>query len=47
MKRREEWRTQVDPRVLRELNRRRVAKGLPRIRGPRTGRPLNGYLRYV
>jgi hypothetical protein len=46
-KRLEEWRARVDPRVLREMNRRRVAKGLPRIRGPPTGRPMTGYLRYV
>lgn len=41
----EEWREKVDPAVLRELNRRRVAKGHRRIRGPR--RPTTGYLRYV
>jgi hypothetical protein len=41
----EEWREKIDPAVLRELNRRRVAKGHHRIRGPR--RPTNGYVRYV
>jgi len=40
----EEWREKVDPAVLRELNRRRVAKGRKRIRGSR--RPLNGYFRF-
>jgi hypothetical protein len=39
-KRLEEWREQVDPAVLKEMNRRRVAKGRPRIRAPRSGRPL-------
>lgn len=43
----EEWREQIDPAVLRELNRRRVAKGRYRIRGPETGRPLSGYFRYA
>ncbi|KAI0251010.1 hypothetical protein BJV78DRAFT_1213722 [Lactifluus subvellereus] len=42
----EEWREHVDPVILRELNRRRVAKGLSRIRGPRTGRPMPGFFRY-
>jgi len=42
----EEWREKVDPAVLRELNRRRVAKGLSRIRGPGTGRPMTGYSRF-
>lgn len=41
----EEWRDKVDPAVVRELNRRRVAKGHNRLRGPR--RPANGYIRYV
>ena len=40
-----EWRESVDPAVLRELNRRRVAKGHRCIRGPR--RPKTGYTRYV
>ncbi len=43
----EEWREKINPTVLRELNRRRVAKGRPRIRGPHTGRPLTGFLRYA
>ena len=43
----EEWRDGVNPSVLRELNRRRAKKGLSRIRGPYTGRPPNGFLRYV
>lgn len=46
----EEWRENVDPAVLRELNRRRVAKGHNRIRGPPIRgppRPANGYIRYV
>jgi hypothetical protein len=43
----QEWREKIDPAVLRELNRRRVKKGLPRIRGLRTGRPLSSYLRYL
>ncbi|KAI9451855.1 hypothetical protein F5148DRAFT_1238163 [Russula earlei] len=42
----EEWREQVDPAVLRELNRRRRAKGQPRIRGPATGRPLTAFIRF-
>jgi hypothetical protein len=41
----EEWHEKVDPAVLRELNRRRVAKGHIRIRSPR--RPATGYARYV
>jgi hypothetical protein len=41
----EEWHEKVDPAVLRELNRRRVAKGHTRIRSPR--RPATGYARYV
>ena len=41
----EEWHKEADPAVLRELNRRRVAKGYARIRGPR--RPTTGYVRYV
>lgn len=41
----EEWREKVDPALLSELNRRRVAKGHRRILGPR--RPVTGYLRYV
>jgi len=43
----EDWREKVDPRILKELNRRRVAKGLPRIRARATGRPLSGFFRYV
>jgi len=43
-RRMEEWREKVDPAVLRELNRRRVAKGHNRIRGPR--RPMNGFVRF-
>ncbi len=43
----EEWRENVDPAILGELNRRRVAKGRLRIRGPSSTRPLSGYLRYV
>ena len=42
----EEWREKIDPAVLREMNRQRVAKGLHRIRGRRSDRPLNGYFRY-
>ncbi|KAI0300097.1 hypothetical protein B0F90DRAFT_1724834 [Multifurca ochricompacta] len=42
----QEWREQVDPVILRELNRRRVAKGLSRIRGPSSGRPMPGFFRY-
>jgi len=45
-KRREEWRAQVDPRIFREINRRRAAKGLPRIRGLKSGRPMTGFFRY-
>ncbi|KAH9960624.1 hypothetical protein BC827DRAFT_1376608 [Russula dissimulans] len=45
LRRVEEWREQVDPAVLRELNRRREARGLSRIRGD--SRPLSGYFRYV
>jgi len=41
----EEWREKVDPVVLRELNRRRGAKGQTLIHGP--PRPLSGYMRYV
>ena len=41
----EEWRENVDPAILRELNRRRVARGIHRIRGPR--RPKTGFMRYV
>lgn len=44
----DEWREKVDPVILNELNRRRVAKGkkrIPRSRGAR--RPMSGYLRYV
>ena len=43
----EEWRKQIDPAVLREMNRRRVAKGRPRILGPPRGRPMTSFLRYV
>jgi hypothetical protein len=43
----QEWREKVNPAVLRELNRRRVKKGLPRIRGPPTGRPMSSYFRYL
>jgi hypothetical protein len=46
----DEWREKVDPLVLDEMNRRRVAKGKKRIsRGVRRRgvRPINGYLRYV
>jgi hypothetical protein len=43
----EEWREQIDPAVLGEMNRRRIAKGLNRIRGPSTGRrPASGFFRY-
>ncbi|KAH9991976.1 hypothetical protein BJV74DRAFT_835494 [Russula compacta] len=42
----EEWRKQVDPGVLRELNLRRVASGRRRIRGPSSGRPIPGFFRY-
>jgi len=45
LKRVEEWREQVDPAVLRELNRRRKAKSQGRIRGD--NRPLPGYFRYI
>lgn len=41
----DEWRENVDLAVLREMNRRRVAKGHRRVRGP--PRPANGYVRYV
>jgi hypothetical protein len=40
-----EWRENVDPAALQELNRIRVAKGRNRIHGPR--RPMTGYNRYV
>ena len=43
----EEWHEKVDPAVLEELNRRRVAKGRKRIFRKRARRPLTGYLRYV
>lgn len=43
----QEWRETVDPAILRELNRRRLEKGLPRIRGPPTGRPAPSFIRYV
>jgi len=46
-RRMEDWREQVDPRILKELNRRRVAKGRTRIRAPATGRPLSGFFRYL
>ncbi|KAH9061180.1 hypothetical protein EDB87DRAFT_1612353 [Lactarius vividus] len=46
-RRMEEWRKKIDPALLRELNRRRVAKGLPRIRGPSGDRPLSGFFRYL
>jgi hypothetical protein len=49
-KRFEEWHEKVDPAILRELNRRRVAKGHMRIQSRGSdddSRPLNGYLRYV
>jgi hypothetical protein len=43
-----EWREHVDPVILRELNRRRAAKGMTRRnRGLSTGRPMSGFLRYV
>jgi len=42
----EEWRGTVDPTVLKEMNRRRVANGKTRIRAPPTGRPLTGYTRF-
>ncbi|KAH9994633.1 hypothetical protein BJV77DRAFT_1066632 [Russula vinacea] len=48
-KRFEEWHEKVDPAILRELNRRRVAKGHMRIQSRGSdddSRPLNGYLRY-
>jgi len=43
----DDWREQVDPRTLKELNRRRRVKGRPRIRARATGRPLCGFFRYV
>jgi len=43
-----DWSEQVDPRLLSELNRRRVAKGLTRIRHlPDSSRPQTGFFRYV
>ncbi|KAI9457627.1 hypothetical protein BJY52DRAFT_1271952 [Lactarius psammicola] len=45
-RRMKEWREKIDPAVLHELNRRRIARGQRRIRGSSTGRPLTGYLRY-
>ncbi|KAF8269446.1 hypothetical protein EI94DRAFT_1725291 [Lactarius quietus] len=45
-RRMQEWRETINPSVLRELNRRRVDKGLSRIRGPSTGYPLSGFLRF-
>lgn len=46
-RRMDDWRKQVDRRILSELNRRRVAKGLSRIhsRLPDSSRPQNGFLR--
>lgn len=42
----DDWREQVDPRILSELNRRRAAKGLHRIRRLRdSSRPLSGFIR--
>jgi hypothetical protein len=46
-KRLEEWHGQVDPAVLKELNRRRVAKGQTRILARSDRRPVSGYIRYV
>jgi hypothetical protein len=42
-----DWHEKVDPAVLRELNRRRVAKGHRRLRGPRDPRPTSGYIRFL
>ncbi|KAH9026832.1 hypothetical protein EDB85DRAFT_2291757 [Lactarius pseudohatsudake] len=46
-RRMEEWRKEIDPAVLRELNRRRAVKGRRRIRGPSHPRPLSGFFRYL
>ncbi|KAH8996226.1 hypothetical protein EDB92DRAFT_2112552 [Lactarius akahatsu] len=46
-RRMEEWRKEIDPAVLRELNRRRARKGLPRIRGPSNNRPMSSFFRYL
>jgi len=42
----QEWRENVNPSVLRELNSRRAKKGRRRIRGLYTGCPISGFLRY-
>ncbi|KAI9438520.1 hypothetical protein H4582DRAFT_1949191 [Lactarius indigo] len=41
-----EWHEKTDPAVLRELNRHRATKGLPRIRRPSRDRPLSSFFRY-
>ncbi|KAH9003312.1 hypothetical protein EDB86DRAFT_2891417 [Lactarius hatsudake] len=46
-RRMEEWRKEIDPAVLRELNRRRALKGQRRIRGPPHNRPLSSFFRYL
>lgn len=48
-KRIEQWRESVDPSIIHELNRRRLAKGMTRMRGIGQGvkRPMTGYHRYV
>ncbi|KAH9975266.1 hypothetical protein BGW80DRAFT_1559158 [Lactifluus volemus] len=43
----DEWRENIDPAIVRELNRRRVSKGLNRIRSAGDGRPMSGFLRYI
>ncbi|KAL9709522.1 hypothetical protein Ac2012v2_007261 [Leucoagaricus gongylophorus] len=45
----EEWRTNVDPLILREINKRRKLKGLPRILPSRTGerKPKPPFLLYI
>jgi hypothetical protein len=47
----EQWRESVDPSIIHELNRRRLAKGMTRLRGINRGegvkRPVTGYHRYV
>ena len=40
----EEWKKNVDPKILRAINQRRKQKGLPRITPPKTGKPSGPFV---
>ncbi|KAI0314427.1 hypothetical protein OF83DRAFT_452048 [Amylostereum chailletii] len=41
------WKEQVDPKVLTEINRKKKAKGKPRIVRHGTGSPANAWVRFT